>query len=99
MKVVRRPRFLDDLTESYSYISDQSPSAADRLLDAVEGIVDLLIEFPQLGRSHPELGPGIRSFRLRVFPHVIFYRLTSDEIVLLRILHGARRIGVANPHE
>ena len=92
MQVVRRPSFIDDLTESYAYLTVQSPSAADRLLDTTELTVERLAAFPGLGRLRPELGPGIRSFRLRGFAQVLFYRQTADQIILLRLLHGARRL-------
>ncbi len=92
MRVVRRPRFLDDLTDAYAFLAGQSPKSADRLLDEVEVVVDLLIEFPGLGRPRDELRAGVRSFRVRRFRHLIFYRVTADAIVLLRILHGARDI-------
>ena len=89
MRVVRRPLFLDDLTDAYAFLAGQSPKSADRLLDEVEVVVALLAEFPGLGRPRDGLRPGVRSFRVRRFRHLIFYRVTADEIVLLRILHGA----------
>jgi plasmid stabilization system protein ParE len=54
--------------------------------------VQLLAAFPEIGRPRDELRPGVRSFRLRRFRHLLFYRLTQDSIVLLRFLHGARDI-------
>jgi toxin ParE1/3/4 len=71
---------------------DRSPASADRLLDEVELAVQLLAAFSEIGRPRDDLRPGIRSFRLRRFRHIVFYRRTDDEIVLLRILHGARDI-------
>jgi toxin ParE1/3/4 len=93
MQLVRRPRFLDDLTEAYAYLADRNPSAADQLLDDVEAAASLLAEFPQLGRPREELRPGVRSLRLPRFPHIVIYRLANDSVVLLRLLHGARDIG------
>jgi toxin ParE1/3/4 len=92
LRVFRRPRFIDDLTEAYAYLADRNPVSADRLLDEVELVVQLLAAFPEIGRPREELRPGVRSFRLRQFRHVLFYRLNQDNIVLLRFLHGAREI-------
>ena len=92
MRVVRRPLFLDDLTEAYAYLAEQSPRAADDFLDEVEALVDLLTVLPKLGRPRDELRPGVRSFRVRRFRHLLFYRLSGEDLVLLRILHGARNI-------
>lgn len=92
MEVVRRASFIEDLIESYAYLAARSSSAANRLLDENEVTVARLTAFPRLGRLRPELGPGIRSFRLRGFAQILFYRQTANRIVLLRLLHGARRI-------
>jgi toxin ParE1/3/4 len=80
------------LTGAYAYLAERSPKSADRLLDEVELVVQLLAAFPEVGRPRDELRPGIRSFRLRRFRHVLFYRFNHDRVVLLRLLHGARDI-------
>lgn len=90
MQILRRPKFIDDLTDAYAYVAERDPQAADRLLDDVDALVNLLASFPELGRIRDELRPGVRSFRLRHFRHVLFYRSAGDAIVLLRLLHGAR---------
>lgn len=92
MAVRRRPRFLDDLTEAYSFLSERDPRAADRLLDDVELTIRLLEIFTGLGRRRDELHPGVRSLRLREYPHVLFYRDDGGDVVLLRLLHAARDI-------
>ena len=91
-RVFQRPQFLDDLTEAYAYLADRNPAAADGLFDEIELVVQLLAAFPEIGRPRDELRPGVRSFRVRRFRHLIFYRRTDDDIVLLRLLHGARDI-------
>jgi len=92
LSIFRRPSFLDDLTEAYAYLAERNPTAADGLLDEVEAIVELISAFPELGRPRGELRPAVRSFRVRRFRHIIFYRHTRDGIVLLRILHSARNM-------
>jgi toxin ParE1/3/4 len=92
VRVVRRPLFLDDLTEAYAYLAERSPKAALGFLDEVELLIELLARFPEIGRAREELKPGIRSFRVRRFRHLLFYRLAGKDLVLLRILHGARRV-------
>ena len=96
MRVLRRPLFLDDLADAYAHLADQSPRAAEGLLEEVQLLVDLLAEFPHLGRPRDELRSGVRSFRVRRFRHLIFYRVTPDALVLLRILHGARDLSREN---
>lgn len=96
MRVLRRPAFIDDLTAAYAYLANKSPRAADEFLEEVELLVDLLAHFPELGRLREELRAGTRSFRVRRFRHIIFYRAEPDSITLLRVLHGARDLGDTN---
>lgn len=92
MRVRREPTFVDDLSDAYAFLAERSPSAADRLIEAVARLADLLGDVPEMGRVRRDLGVGLRSFRVEGFPHVAFYRIERNELVLLRLLHGARRI-------
>jgi toxin ParE1/3/4 len=92
MRVERLGSFIEDLSASYGYLADLSPAAAERLLDEVERTVALIQRVPMIGRRRPELSPGMRSFKIRRFRHLIFYRLEADQIVLVRLLHGSRDI-------
>ncbi|MBC7768384.1 MAG: type II toxin-antitoxin system RelE/ParE family toxin [Phycisphaerales bacterium] len=93
MRVRRLETFVSDLTEAYTYLAQRSPASADRLFDSIELLSDLLARFPKSGRSRPRLGKGVRSFRVRGFPYVALYRIEPSEVVLLRLWHGARRLG------
>jgi toxin ParE1/3/4 len=92
VRIVRRPKFLDDLEEAYAWLAERSPIGADRLLDEIDAVVQLLAAFPEIGRPRDELGAGLRSFRPQGFQNVIFYRRRDDAIVLVRLLHGAMDI-------
>ncbi|MDZ7696184.1 MAG: type II toxin-antitoxin system RelE/ParE family toxin [Deltaproteobacteria bacterium] len=46
----------------------------------------LLVEFPELGRSHPMLRSDFRY--VVVGKHYIFYRRVGGDIEVLRFLHG-----------
>ena len=45
-----------------------------------------LRDYPERGRARDDYFPGCRS--LMVEQHVVFYYLTDDEIVIVRILHS-----------
>jgi toxin ParE1/3/4 len=92
VRVVRRPKFVDDLAEAYAWLAERSPASADRLLEEVDAVAQLLMAFPQVGRPRDELGAGLRSFRPRGFKNVIFYRQDGGAVVLIRLLHGARNL-------
>jgi plasmid stabilization system protein ParE len=44
MRVLRRPRFVDDLSDAYAYLAAQSPASADRLLDEVEALIESTVK-------------------------------------------------------
>ena len=92
MRVVRRPRFLDDLDDAYTWIAPDSERAAERLLDRIAATIERLRQFPMTGALRENLAPELRSIRVRPFRHLIFYRIGEDEIVLIRLLHGARAL-------
>ena len=83
-----------DLTEAYLHIGAESPEAAERLLDAVGDAVALLLENPLAGspREFRSMrAQGVRSWDPPGFPsHLIFYRVSGDDIEVIRFLHGAR---------
>ncbi len=77
-----------DLEDIWSYVAeDTSPTAADRLIDAMIERFELLAEQPRMGRLRPEFGPGVRSFTVE--NHVIYYRHEGD-VLIARVLHGRR---------
>jgi len=35
--------------------------------------------------------PGVRRVPLLRYPYVVFYRVLDDEVIVLRVVHGARK--------
>ena len=95
-RVIWRAVAEQDLTEAYLHIGAESPEAAERLLDAVEGAVALLLENPEVGQPREFRSPraqGLRSWMPRDFPnYLIFYKVAGDDIEIVRFLHGAREL-------
>lgn len=60
-RLVRSPRAIQDLIDIWSYVAQDDPAAADRLLDTLDLRMRLLLEQPFLGRRRAELAPGLRS--------------------------------------
>jgi toxin ParE1/3/4 len=75
-----------------SILAERNIQAAERLLERAEHLVGLLDDFPLMGRRRDDLGSGLRSMPVRGFPYLIFYRADAGGVVVLRILHGARRL-------
>ncbi|MCA9774505.1 MAG: type II toxin-antitoxin system RelE/ParE family toxin [Myxococcales bacterium] len=88
-----------DLDDIAAYIGQDNPRAQLRYLDRAEEALALLVERPEIGRlrtdfSNPRLR-DLRSWAIRGFEnHLIFYRVNDDGLEVVRVLHGARDIGV-----
>jgi toxin ParE1/3/4 len=85
------PRARSDLIEIWSYIADDSVKNADAFIDKLHETMQLLAGKPGSGRHREELAPGMQSFPFGRY--VIFYRVVSEAVEIVRVLHGARDIG------
>ena len=83
-----------DLRDHYLYLLQQEPRTAERFALAIDTSFDRLLETPDLGfvgqfadtRLH-----DVRCWQVRGFQnHLIYYRITTDGIEVLRVLHGSR---------
>jgi toxin ParE1/3/4 len=88
--VLRTRRANLDLLEIWSYVAQDSPQAADRLIERLDQHCERLASFPEMGRLRDELAPSLRS--LVVSRYVVFYRPAEDGIEVIRVLHGARDV-------
>ena len=95
-------RFTDtaekDLEGIWNYIfqeSDSEDRARKMLRRILEGIA-LLESNPQLGRLRPDICPDIRSSVIRKY--VVLYRLRSESIEIMRIVHGSRKLALLQLH-
>jgi len=76
----------EDLLDIWAYIAVHDETAADKYFEGLRKRAVELIKHPELGRKRDEIIPGIRSFLFR--NHLIFYRVETSAIQVLRILHG-----------
>ena len=79
---------LDDLQKIDTFISNDNPSAAKKVLALIWGTTQLLKEHPQIGR--PGRVAGTRELVISDTPFIVPYRVISDAIQILRVIHGAR---------
>ena len=89
-EVIVSPRARRDLDDAYAFVAQDSPQAADRVLD------DLVSIFRQLAAgdlSGPEVTfrNGRRAHRWSKRLYRIYYRRTRNRTTILRVYHGARR--------
>jgi toxin ParE1/3/4 len=71
-------------------IHAENPHAAASFQARVRRVVERIGQFPE-GAQEVAERLGIRRVPLLRYPYVIHYTLGEDEVVILRIIHGARR--------
>lgn len=88
-------RWLDraeaDLAELFDYLLERNPRAVRRVHDAIREQVGRLGEHPGIGRAGRVA--GTRELVISRTPYVVAYTVDRqvDTVVVLRVLHGARR--------
>ena len=58
---------------------------ADKYIDRLRSTIDFLLEFPLIARERPNTRPPVRLYPY--IAHNIIYRLTDDELLVVRVLH------------
>lgn len=80
------PRARADIDGIWNYTAQKwNLDQAEAYLLAIDQALGLLQENPRLGRSADEIGHGLYKFP--VASHVIYYRLTSGSLNIVRVLH------------
>ena len=88
MKVIWSIAARKDRRDLMDYIEADSFVAATAMNDRIDAAVDLLAEFPNSGRSGRV--PGTRELVVSRSPYIAAYRVASDHVFILRLLHGAQ---------
>ena len=88
VRYTRRARA--DLLDIWLEIASKNPAAADRLYDRLEARVKVLGEFPEIGTARPDISAEVRM--LADGSYLILYRIATDNVQIVRVLHGAREI-------
>ncbi|WP_454761172.1 type II toxin-antitoxin system RelE/ParE family toxin [Caulobacter segnis] len=74
------------------YLLEASATIAQQFVEALESAYRFIGEQPAAGSTryaHEFRLPGLRSWRLRRYPYVIFYMEHVDHIDVWRVLHAA----------
>jgi len=79
-----------DLLEILEYIEKQRPQAARKWYHRLCESCALLAKNPELGELRPDLATTVRSFVVKRW--VIYYRIESKAIVIVRVLDAARDV-------
>jgi toxin ParE1/3/4 len=90
VRLIWSRRAVADLRELRAFIEQDAPGAARRTTERIiETIESMIPANPQIGRAGRV--PGARELVLGGTPYIVPYRIRDGHVVVLRVLHGARR--------
>ncbi len=81
---------LAELSEILADLAAKDPGAAKRFELRIRQISKRIGQFPH-GFQEVAERPGIRRVPLVRYPHIVFYKIFGGEVIVLRVVHGARR--------
>ena len=78
-----------DLEDIFEYtFAEFGLDQAIKYLDEIEVVFIKIVKTPQIGRTRDEIKQGLYS--LPIGMHIVFYRILTDHIRIVRVLHGGR---------
>lgn len=89
VEVIWSPLALARLQEIRTYIARDKPDAAMRLATRIVAVVEILRDYPYLGRAGTE--PEVRELVIGGTPYIVLYRVQTDRVVISTIWHGKQR--------
>lgn len=89
MKVRWSRPALVDLRRIREYIAQESPARAATVVSRLRAAALGLAQFPRRGR--PGDHEDTRELVVARMPYIVVCRIDDDEVVILRVLHGAQR--------
>jgi toxin ParE1/3/4 len=89
MEIVWLRRAVADLGSIQDFIESDNPSAARATASRIAAAVTLLMDQPSLGRAGRV--PRTRELVVPATPYIVAYAMIADRILILAVLHGARR--------
>jgi addiction module RelE/StbE family toxin len=82
---------LDDIESIATYIEKDSIHYAKSVVSSIFSKVDILLDFPLIGRVVPEYGnDNIRE--LFVYSYRLIYKINKDMVSIVAVIHGKRII-------
>jgi toxin ParE1/3/4 len=88
MRIIRRDSYAADLDSIVDHIALENPSAVLDIWDDIERQIERLRDFPRSGRIGRM--PETRELVVSGTPYIVVY-VVSDDVELIRVLHGAQK--------
>ena len=90
MKVRYSKLALAELNKILSDLASKNPTAAQHFEDRIRQIDERIGRFP-IGFQEVAERAGVRRVPLVRYPYLVFYKVFADEVIVLRVVHGARK--------
>jgi len=78
-----------DIESICDRVASGDPMAAERLDERLHHAIQMLAKFPRMGHTRADVQDKRYLFWV-VGKHVIAYRVEGRELIVVRVLHGAR---------
>ena len=88
MRLVWSAFAIQDRALLFDFIAIENPVAAVHCDSEISNQSNLLKDFPEMGR--PGRVDGTRELIVQRTPFLLAYRISANEIRILRVLHGAQ---------
>ena len=90
MELVFDDEAISDLESIYSWIAQDSPSTAKKVVQRLFSSAELLISFPFMG--HAGRDPDTFEWVVPRLPYIVVYQVdrTGERIVVTAVFHGAQ---------
>jgi toxin ParE1/3/4 len=90
-RLVLAPRAAHDVREILmGLVADAGNSVAEQYLGRFWATFERLVVHPYSGAPRPRLGVAVRLAVVQ--PYVVIYRTRDDAVMIMRVLHGHRKI-------
>ena len=87
---------LADLSDSFDYVCEHNPAAALDIVDAIEASIKNLPQHPRMGREGR--WPDTRELIVPGTDYIVAYEIGAGEIIIIGVIHGAKRWPNRNEH-
>ena len=87
LTIAVRPEAAEDLTATRAWYEERVAGLGERFLTAVDDFFERIRAFPEI---YAVVMAGVRGGKIKRFPYIVYYRVLTDKIEILAVLHGSR---------
>jgi len=87
LPIILRPQAEADLKDARDWYATQSPGLEIAFAESVDHVLERIAAMPHM---YAVAFRDVRRGALRRFPYLTYYRVLSDRIEVIAVLHGSR---------